>query len=142
MKKLFSVLLFALSFSLNVQAFEPGQVIIDQASEVMPKRDYVVFTPAASGALDPVFEVFAGKKEDVLTRHCARFMVRACGESGAVNNAAYDRLANFLGSKPIATNPACRAWNEDCEDIDIAKIKKTIDDLKKEEDEREAKGKD
>ena len=117
MRKLFFVSAFA--FSLAALAYEPGEIIVDPATEGQEKREYVVYTPP-----DPsVFELVFSEQKKVLTDHCARYILKACGESGAQNGAGLNKVRRMFGGDDVVTNPACKAWTSDCGDLNVLDIK-------------------
>lgn len=131
MKTFFCIL--ALFLSINVMAsdseFEPGEILNVPADELNPRAlSYVVFTPAEDSVFESMpswFPVFSGGlNEQVRARHCARFIVKACGESGGINNAGYEQVRTMFGGEASANLPVtCKAWRHDCNEIGVGKIK-------------------
>lgn len=132
MKKLFCLL--SLLLSINVWAedseYEPGQVITVPASELNTRPlSYVVFTAPPDSFFEMMpswFPIFpGGLNEQVRARHCARFIVKACGESGGYNNAGYEEVRNLFGAGPSNGLPeTCKAWRHDCDEIGVTEVKK------------------
>jgi len=132
MKKLFCLL--SLLLSINVMAedseFQPGQVITVPASELNIKPlSYVVFTAPEDSVFEMMpswFPIFSGgHNAQVRAQHCARFIVKACGESGGYNNAGYEEVRSIFGAGPSANLPeTCRAWRHDCDEIGVTEVKR------------------